>query len=217
MRTKFITGGRGTGKTTQLIKEAVESPYSSLIVAATQSHVNYIEDMLNKMYGRSNIVPVVTIRELLIHPREIRERFSFITPPKLYFNDLIPCLYNAIDSPFNACEIAAAVIDTEKEISAIDQYCINDVKVTFDIWTTQIKPHIDHVIFNGPATIVFWNDGTKTVVKHDGKGRKDKRQAILYAFMRKIYGEGKEYHNILSEIEEALKWLNTQSESLSIY
>lgn len=69
----------------------------------------------------------------------------------------------------------------------------------------QRVPHIDHVIFNGPATIVFWKDGTKTVVKHDGKGRKDKRQAILYAFIRKIYGEGKPYNNILNEIEEAVK------------
>ena len=69
----------------------------------------------------------------------------------------------------------------------------------------QRVPHIDHVKFNGPATIVFWKDGTKTVVKHDGKGRKDKRQAILYAFIRKIYGEGKPYHNILNEIEEAVK------------
>lgn len=68
-----------------------------------------------------------------------------------------------------------------------------------------LKPRIDHVKFNGPATIVFWKDGTKTVVKHDGKGRKDKRQAILYAFIRKIYGEGKPYHNILNEIEEAIK------------
>jgi len=66
-------------------------------------------------------------------------------------------------------------------------------------------PHIDHVVFNGPATIVFWKDGTKTVVKHDGKGRKDKRQAILYAFIRKIYGEGRPYHDILNEIEEAIK------------
>ena len=69
----------------------------------------------------------------------------------------------------------------------------------------QKVPHIDHVKFNGPATIVFWKDGTKTVVKHDGKGRKDKRLAVLYAFIRKIYGEGKPYHNILNEIEEAIK------------
>ena len=95
------------------------------------------------------------------------------------------------------------------------QYCVNDAKTTYDFWTAtrnrnhgkfiMINPHIDHVIFDGPATIVFWKDGTKTIVKHDGKGRKDKRQAILYAFIRKIYGEGKPYHNILNEIEEAIK------------
>ena len=69
----------------------------------------------------------------------------------------------------------------------------------------QKVPHIDHVIFNGPATIVFWKDGTKTVVKWDGNHLFNRRQAILYAFIRKIYGEGKPYHNILNEIEEAIK------------
>ena len=78
------------------------------------------------------------------------------------------------------------------------------IKPFFSLGTVSL-PHIDHVKFNGPATIVFWKDGTKTVVKHDGKGRKDKRLAILYAFMRKIYGEGKPYHNILNEIEGAIK------------
>lgn len=92
-------------------------------------------------------------------------------------------------------------------------YCDSDVKATYELFSLgldrghgfQKVPHIDHVKFNGPATIVFWKDGTKTVVKYDGKGRKDKRLAVLYAFIRKIYGEGKPYHNILNEIEEAVK------------
>lgn len=37
------------------------------------------------------------------------------------------------------------------------------------LWDTserkQQKPKVERVIFNTPATIVFWNDGTKTVVK----------------------------------------------------
>ena len=66
-------------------------------------------------------------------------------------------------------------------------------------------PHIDHVKFNGPATIVFWKDGTKTVVKYDGEGFKDYRKAILYAFIRKIYGEGRPYHDILNEIENVIE------------
>lgn len=77
------------------------------------------------------------------------------------------------------------------------------VKFCFD--DSILKPHIDHVKFNGPATIVFWKDGTKTVVKRDYKERNDHKKAILYAFIRKIYGEGKAYHKIITEIEEAVK------------
>ena len=69
----------------------------------------------------------------------------------------------------------------------------------------QRVPHIDHVIFNGPATIVFWKDGTKTVVKLNEEYVDDRRKAILYAFIRKIYGEGRPYHDIIIEIEEAVK------------
>lgn len=110
--------------------------------------------------------------------------------------------------------IVRLIYEEELEMkNPYEKYCVEDVKTTYQTYQSQIKnavkfsanPHIDHVIFNGPATIVLWKDGTKTVVKHDGKGRKDKRLAILYAFIRKIYGEGKPYHNILNEIEEAIK------------
>lgn len=97
--------------------------------------------------------------------------------------------------PFELTERRNAM-PTKDFIETTFKFCFDD---------SILKPHIDHVKFNGPATIVFWKDGTKTVVKHDGKGRKDKRQAILYAFIRKIYGEGKPYNNILNEIEEAIK------------
>lgn len=115
------------------------------------------------------------------------------------------------------CGIVRLVYKGEPELKKpYEKYCVEDAKATYELMTTirnscntfflpSTKPHIDHVKFNGPATIVFWKDGTKTVVKHDGRGRKDKRLAVLYAFMRKIYGEGRPYHNILNEIEEAIK------------
>lgn len=41
------------------------------------------------------------------------------------------------------------------------------------------------VIYNDPATVVFWGDGTKTVVKaHDGDPY-DERFGLLMAFLRK--------------------------------
>lgn len=48
--------------------------------------------------------------------------------------------------------------------------------------------NIAHVIFNGPATIVFWNDGTKTVVKCAEGEHYDKRMAIMWAIMKKNFG-----------------------------
>lgn len=192
MKTKFIMGGRQIGKTTKLIREAMESPCSSVIVAANQYHAICIQDMLYKMYDDRHIIPVITIRDIVTHSREMDGRFP--NPPKLYIDELTACL-----SEFTSCDIAAAVINDDegnREYAYRVDVCRRN---------SLLNPHIDHVIFNGPATIVFWKDGTKTVVKYDGKGRKDRKMAIIYAFMRKIYGEGRPYHDILNEIEEALK------------
>ncbi len=125
----------------------------------------------------------------------------------------IPILRNPINTQSPDGIVRLIYEEPETEINPDwRQYCIDDAKVAYEFFSYfdrghgfQRVPHIDHVIFNGPATIVFWKDGTKTVVKHDGKGRKDKRLTILYAFIRKIYGEGKPYHYILNEIEETIK------------
>lgn len=46
-------------------------------------------------------------------------------------------------------------------------------------------PGIDHIIFNNPATIVYWTDGTKTVVKaHDEEFSEE--HGLAMAFARKV-------------------------------
>lgn len=42
-----------------------------------------------------------------------------------------------------------------------------------------IKDHIDRIIYNGPATIVFWDDGTKTVAKCDPRDENNKAIGVL--------------------------------------
>ncbi len=49
-------------------------------------------------------------------------------------------------------------------------------------------PDVDHVIFNGPTTIVFWEDGKKTVVKRKMDDPDNKNLAIMYAIMKRILG-----------------------------
>lgn len=53
---------------------------------------------------------------------------------------------------------------------------------------------IDKVVYSPPATIVFWKDGSKTVVKCSENDVFDPLAGIAFALMRKVYG--KEYRKI---------------------
>ena len=61
-------------------------------------------------------------------------------------------------------------------------------------------PQIKNVIFNYPATIVFWNDDTKTVVKCDERDKFDPEKGITMAFFKKMHGNTGHY------FEEIKKW-----------
>ena len=61
------------------------------------------------------------------------------------------------------------------------------------------KFKIKKVIFNKPATIVFWEDGTKTVVKASGENF-DKEKGLAMAITKKILGLNKgNYNNIFKK------------------
>lgn len=48
--------------------------------------------------------------------------------------------------------------------------------------------NIKDVIFNDPATIVFWADGTKTVVKTQGDDKFDPEKGLAMAISKKYFG-----------------------------
>jgi hypothetical protein len=56
-------------------------------------------------------------------------------------------------------------------------------------------PKIERVIFNDPATIVFWKDGTKTVVRAFGGDEFDPEKGLAMAFSKKALGDDYEYYN----------------------
>lgn len=49
---------------------------------------------------------------------------------------------------------------------------------------------IKNVIFNGPATIILWSDGTKTVVKCDERDEFDPEKGLAMAICKKHFGGG---------------------------
>lgn len=59
---------------------------------------------------------------------------------------------------------------------------------------------IKNVIFNPPATIVFWTDGTKTVVKTQNNEPFDPEKGLAMAYFKKMHGNKGHY------FEEIKKW-----------
>lgn len=57
-------------------------------------------------------------------------------------------------------------------------------------------PKIKDVIFNNPATIVKWADGTKTVVKVQKGEPYDEEKGLAMAFIKKIYDNKGNYNDI---------------------
>ena len=58
---------------------------------------------------------------------------------------------------------------------------------------------IKKVIFNDPATIVLWADGTKTVVKCGKDDVYDKEKGLALCFMKKALDNKGNYNNVLKE------------------
>lgn len=63
------------------------------------------------------------------------------------------------------------------------------------------KGQIKNVIFNDPATIVFWNDGSKTVVKTQDGDEFDPEKGLAMAISKKVLGNKGNYYKTFE------KWL----------
>lgn len=117
-----------------------------------------------------------------------------------------------------------------KDMNHKIKYAKNDkVKNMLDSWTSDLRTKIltpKMIKHNGPATIVFWADGTKTVVKanpdlieekrvcyldESGKrhyktvtiDRTDDSAAVMYAFVKKwaCDNEDRKFHHFLKVVK----------------
>lgn len=55
------------------------------------------------------------------------------------------------------------------------------------------------VIFNAPATIVYWCDGSRTVVKCQPGDVYDKEKGLAMCYMKKLCGNNGSFNKILKE------------------
>ena len=99
-------------------------------------------------------------------------------------------VYNMLYSDkYGSGEIKTSNIDTSR-------------KVEYNAMWKRTK--IKNVIFNDPATIVFWSDGTKTVVKCGENDIYDPEKGLAMAVAKKYLGTNKSHSNYMDEFK---KWL----------
>ena len=65
---------------------------------------------------------------------------------------------------------------------------------------------VDKVIVSGPATIVMWSDGTKTVVKCAEGELWDEEKAFALCIAKKALGNKGNYYNKIREMYDAWKY-----------
>ena len=63
------------------------------------------------------------------------------------------------------------------------------------------EPKVKKVIFNNPATIIIWSDGTKTVVKRQKGDRWDPEKGFAMAYLKKLLGGDNTFN------KEIKKWV----------
>lgn len=69
----------------------------------------------------------------------------------------------------------------------------------------QNPPKIQKVIFNNPATIILWTDGTKTVVKCQPGDIYDKEKGFAMAYLKKLLGNDNTFN------KEINKWVEEET------
>ena len=78
-----------------------------------------------------------------------------------------------------------------------DKMIYNELNRTNSI-TTPITPKVEKVIYNNPATIIIFDDGTKSVSKVDAQDTYDKTMGFLLAYVKRFCSH-REFKRMIKE------------------
>lgn len=87
-----------------------------------------------------------------------------------------------------------------------NHYTDNELTLTLENWIKFDKDYIidrkediKKVIFNDPATIVYWKDGTKTVVKCQDGDVYDKEKGLAMCVAKKFFGNKGNFNKVFNK------------------
>lgn len=108
-----------------------------------------------------------------------------------------PCLIDAITYSANAVNegcisFSGIIVDHDKPIKLSAPFPGGFLAKAFNL----PKPTIKNVIFNNPATVVLWSDGTKTVVKCQPGDVYSKETGLALCIAKKFLGNKGNFNEV---------------------
>ena len=129
-------------------------------------------------------------------------RYSFtITQMRRHYGN-VKFEFGCTENTFN--KIKYMIEDELRSSPAVDLVPSNDVITS--MWTP-CSIQIKKVIFNNPATIIIWSDGTKTVVKVQNGEEYDPEKGMALCCAKKLLGNKSNFNN------EFKKWLPKEDQN----
>lgn len=112
--------------------------------------------------------------------------------------DLIRVSANNLRIDIDRAMYAAMAIDYSRQSTECAKK--NDT-VKFGMCSVSIRK----VIFNDPATVVLWSDGTKTVVKCGPEDTFDMEKGLAMAIVKKMAGNDNRFHKVFKQYPKKKK------------
>lgn len=148
--------------------------------------------------------------------RELQFRYTGISTGR-YYNDIVSRDRNdekvikEMERRFMKRAAAMLVNDRNKEEKEmIDYGTISSTKITARDINAKLNlpvsfmpiPMITKIVFNNPATIVFWADGTKTVVKCMEGQEFNEYYGVACAIMKRYFGNNSKASSFVEKFKE---------------
>lgn len=137
--------------------------------------------------------------------KEIMEKISYVCG-RCKNNDT-PCSPRCVD-----CDRGSNFVEKSKAYAQADDRITKQILNSIygaranAVYTARTLPAIKDVKFNPPATIVFWADNTKTVVKCQDCDVYDPEKGLAMAIIKKLCGNKGNYNNLFHKwIPETVK------------
>lgn len=74
-----------------------------------------------------------------------------------------------------------------------------------DLFYLSALPKIDHILFSGKATIIFWADGKKSVVKCQKGDRYSQEEGLAMGICKRAYGNDNTFNDVINDAMKTAK------------